>query len=232
MRCFQSIFKLLSERVGKDLNRWRHLHNDGFNGMTVDMDWKQMEGIGSSKHAVNMLLTPLLGFGLYLKGLDASSRPWDWQLQNCIRFCVVHFKRSITQATPGLEHHQDSVHSRMEALLTCQSMDDYHALGNLLRGNSRPHEPVVMELLTCSETESLPIANWAAHKLIPVIAAGLNQHCSLIPKDVWDTMSPDSNAAEQTAEKSYSYGKGLPLLSAVLRSVNVHIPLLTCSERF
>jgi hypothetical protein len=76
----------------------------------------------------------------------------------------------------------------------------------------------------------VPVANWATHKLIPVIAAGLNQQCSLIPKDIWDTMSPDSNAAEQTAEKSYSYGKGLPLLSAVLRSVNVIVLFKICSD--
>jgi hypothetical protein len=43
--------------------------------MTVDMDWKQMEGIGRSKHALNIVLTSLLGFRLYLKGLDVSSRP-------------------------------------------------------------------------------------------------------------------------------------------------------------
>ncbi|KAF2478233.1 uncharacterized protein BDR25DRAFT_309026 [Lindgomyces ingoldianus] len=187
MRCFQRLFTLLSERTGKNLNCWRHLHNEGFDGMTVDMDWKRMEG-----------------FGLYLTELDTSRRPWDWQLQNCIRFCVVHFKRSITQATPGSERHQDSVCTRMQALLTCESMEDYHTLGNLLRAQ-----------------ESAPIANWAAHKLIPVIAAGLNQHCSLIPKDVWNTMSPNSNAAEQAAEKSYSYGKGLPVLSAVLSGMKL-----------
>ena len=135
MRCFQNLFRLLSERVGKNLNRWRHLHNDGFNGMTVDMDWKQMEGMKIYEFNMKLfLIRLLLGFGLYLKGLDASGRPWGWQLQNSIRFCIVHFKRSIIQATPGLDYHQDSVHSRMEALLTCHSKEDYHILGNLLRG--------------------------------------------------------------------------------------------------
>jgi hypothetical protein len=103
--------------------------------MTVDMDWKQMEGMEICDFSMKLfLIRLLLGFGLYLKGLDASGRPWDWQLQNCIRFCIVHFKRSIIQATPGLDYHQDSVHNRMEALLTCQSKEDYHMLGNLLRG--------------------------------------------------------------------------------------------------
>ncbi|KAF1979568.1 hypothetical protein BU23DRAFT_496272 [Bimuria novae-zelandiae CBS 107.79] len=186
-QCFQKLLTSLSERVGENLNLWRHLHGTGFDGMTIDMDWKQMEG-----------------FGLYLQNLDTRRRPWDWQLQNCIRFCTIHFRRSVIQAVPGLEYTRGGIYDRMESLLTCTSMEDYHTLGNLLRDN-----------------EPSPIANWAAHKLIPVISAGLNQHCSLIPEDIWNSMSPDSNAAEQTAEKSYSYRKGLPLLSAVLSGMKL-----------
>jgi len=70
--------------------------------------------------------------------------------------------------------------------------------------------------LTLSAHESVPIQNWAKHKQHEVIAAGLNKHCSLIDHSIYDSIRNHTNAVEQTANKSYSFGKRQDLLAAVL----------------
>lgn len=41
--CFHSLFQLLSQCINKEF-QWKHLHNRGIIGVTVDMDGKQMSG--------------------------------------------------------------------------------------------------------------------------------------------------------------------------------------------
>lgn len=107
----------------------------------------------------------------------------------------------------------------LNSLLTVRSSVEYSTLCKLLMEGSNPS--------TCSNPvanafkESIPldIQRWAQHKAHSVIAAGLNKHCSeMDPKD-WDSLSKNSNAVEQAAKKSYSYGKNLQLLQAVLMYV-------------
>ncbi|KAF2785525.1 hypothetical protein K505DRAFT_261890, partial [Melanomma pulvis-pyrius CBS 109.77] len=160
--------------------RWKHLHKEGFVGVTVDMDGKQMAGLGK-----------------YLTTIDPLHREWQWQLKNVVVFCQIHFLRSITAAGGAVENSY-SVHSRMRALLTCQSLEEYLELCNCLIMN-----------------ESVPVQQWARHKKNAVIAAGLNKECSLISNSDWDMLSKTSNAVEQSANKSYSYGKRLRLLKAI-----------------
>ncbi|KAK2793175.1 hypothetical protein FQN52_001823 [Onygenales sp. PD_12] len=64
--------------------------------------------------------------------------------------------------------------------------------------------------------ENEKVRNWAAHKKNQVIAAGLNKFCSLIPADVYDSVRNHTNAAEQTHNKSYAFGRGQTLLQGVL----------------
>ena len=64
------------------------------------------------------------------------------------------------------------------------------------------------------ENESEVIQRWALHKRNPVVAAGLNRNCGSIPQADWDELSRTSNAVEQAANKSYAFGKRLPLLIA------------------
>lgn len=63
--------------------------------------------------------------------------------------------------------------------------------------------------------ESIRIQNWARHKKHAVIAAGLVQCCSNVPKLIWDTLESHSNAAEQAGNKGYRTGIDLPLLEAI-----------------
>ncbi|KAF1978953.1 hypothetical protein BU23DRAFT_191377 [Bimuria novae-zelandiae CBS 107.79] len=109
-RCFEILFKHVSQCTRKEI-RWKHLHNNGFIGVTVDMDGKQMSG-----------------FGRYLQSVDSSSRPWQWQLQNTVNFCTAHFLRSIRTATGGIDPAFSTVRQRMTALLTCQSWEEYDTL--------------------------------------------------------------------------------------------------------
>jgi hypothetical protein len=60
------------------------------------------------------------------------------------------------------------------------------------------------------------MAFWAKHKLHPLIASGLNKHCSLIEKETYDEIRSHTNAVEQSANKSYSVGKRQDLLPAIL----------------
>ena len=63
--------------------------------------------------------------------------------------------------------------------------------------------------------ESRSVANWARHKRHPVIASGLNKHCSLINHKLFDRLRHHTNAVEQTANKSYAFGIRQFLLPAV-----------------
>lgn len=42
-KCFEILFKHVSQCTQKEV-RWKHLHYNGFVGITVDMDGKQMSG--------------------------------------------------------------------------------------------------------------------------------------------------------------------------------------------
>jgi hypothetical protein len=59
------------------------------------------------------------------------------------------------------------------------------------------------------------VRRWARHKKNLVIAAGLNKHCSLMSTNDWNALSKTSNAVEQSANKSYSYGKKPRLVRAI-----------------
>ncbi|KAF2714917.1 hypothetical protein K504DRAFT_486708 [Pleomassaria siparia CBS 279.74] len=162
--CFETFFRLLSESVQKQIG-WKHLHNEGFVGITVNMDGKQITGLGE-----------------YLSSIDPLRREWQWQLKNIVVLCQTSFLRSITTAA-GSKQNQYSVHHRMRALLTCQSLDDY------------------MELCDKLIVHELPaIQQWARHKKDAVVAAGLNKHCSLMAADDWDAVSKTSSAVEQSAD--------------------------------
>lgn len=81
-----------------------------------------------------MLLTGWQGLGRYLTSIDPESRSWQWQLRNVIRFCEVHFRRSIEKATRGIERTLYSVHNRMESLLTAKDYEEWKEICNLIIG--------------------------------------------------------------------------------------------------
>jgi hypothetical protein len=57
--------------------------------------------------------------------------------------------------------------------------------------------------------------HWANHKSYPIIAAGLNKHCSGIPNVVFEQVVNHTNSIEQTHMKSYQGGMKLQLLDAI-----------------
>ena len=82
------------------------------------------------EHVINVFT---IGFGLYLQSVDQLHRDWHWQLQQTLILCRVHFFRSIERAAGPATISWD-VQSRMHALLTCQSMEEYTFLcDNLIR---------------------------------------------------------------------------------------------------
>jgi hypothetical protein len=70
-------------------------------------------------------------------------------------------------------------------------------------------------LLINLERGTLKMQLWAKHKKHPLIASGLNKHCSLMKKETYEEFRSHTNAAEQSANKSYSVGKRQDLLAAV-----------------
>ncbi|BCR90382.1 uncharacterized protein ACHE_60268A [Aspergillus chevalieri] len=139
------------------------------------------------------------GLGKYLYELDPS-RTTEEHLRSTIVFCQVHFHRNIVKAV-GNHPNQQGVRQRMAGLLTCKCMDDYYKL---------------LDLLQAHETDNADnVFHWAQHKRDPVIAAGLNKHCSLIPSEHWDFIRNSTNTAEQTHNKSYAFGRQQLLLPAV-----------------
>ena len=114
----------------------------------------------------------------------------------------------------------------MRSLLTCKSKAEYNTLCGLLIGTNRLVTRLYRDTNTFIANETPTIQRWAVHKRNPVIAAGLNKYCSLMAQRDWDILSRTSNAVEQSANKSYSYGTNLPLLAAI-QMYNI---FLTCSE--
>ncbi|OCK98625.1 uncharacterized protein K441DRAFT_542930, partial [Cenococcum geophilum 1.58] len=72
-----------------------------------------------------------------------------------------------------------SVHKWIKALLICKSQSEYKELYNLLITH-----------------KSRLVANWARHKRHPVIALGLNKHCSLINYELFNRLRYYINAVE------------------------------------
>jgi len=54
-----------------------------------------------------------------------------------------------------------------------------------------------------------------------MIASGLNRACSLISASAWNAAEKDTNAVEQTHNKSNQYGKHLTLLQAIKMQVSL-----------
>ncbi|EYE94136.1 uncharacterized protein EURHEDRAFT_458234, partial [Aspergillus ruber CBS 135680] len=188
---FQQVFSLISEVCGRPVE-FHYLHNSGIKAVVVDMDAKQMSGLGH-----------------YLQSLDPLCRPWTWQLKNVIIFCHVHFKRTITRLLGsdmdlGSEELYHSPWFRMKSLLSCESEDDYYHLIALLQDN-----------------ESSEIVQWAEHKKHPVIAAGLNKSCSLMNPTFFESTRNITNAVEQSHYKSYWMGVYDSLLGATLGSFTI-----------
>ena len=65
--------------------------------------------------------------------------------------------------------------------------------------------------------ESQLVANWARHKRHPVIASGLNKHCSLINHKLFNKLRHHINAVKQSANKSYAFGIQQFLLPAIAK---------------
>ncbi|KAF1976815.1 hypothetical protein BU23DRAFT_454833 [Bimuria novae-zelandiae CBS 107.79] len=163
-----------------------------------ELKWKHLHRTGFIGITVDMDGKQMSGFGRYLSSIDSAHRPWQWQLQHTVKFCKAHFLRSIGTATGNTPSINNSVHQRMRDLLTCQSWEEYDTLCGLL-----------------IEHEAVPIRNWAKHKRNRVIAAGLNRHITKMAQRDWDILEETSNNVEQSAKKSYSYGKTLHLLPAI-----------------
>ncbi|OXV07623.1 hypothetical protein Egran_04612 [Elaphomyces granulatus] len=189
-RLFQRAFEVVSQLTGKQV-RFRHIHGGGINALGLDMDTKQTKGLG-----------------LYLESIDPEGRSVSCHIQNIAIYCRVHFLRNIEQAV-GKRKAQE-VSGRMVSLLDCQSKEDYFHLCELL-----------------IERESNPkVIDWVKHKRNPDIACGLNKFCSLIPYpgqhgedlevDIFEKLRNHTNAAEQTHNKSYAFGRRQTLLQGVV----------------
>lgn len=133
--------------------------------------------------------------------------------------CRVHFQRSVDRAvkvSPGISRFL-SLHSVLMGLLDCNSEQEYFELIDCLQGRSIS---VARRLYTNKYYighDDETIRNWATHKNHPVIRAGLNKYCSLIPTEFFDSVRNITNAVEQTHFKSYATGKFTTLLGAIFK---------------
>jgi len=121
-------------------------------------------------------------------------------------FCHIHFYRSIGKAAGATGYSLVSVHSRMKELVRVTSREDYFLL---------------CEALIESSDSTEAVQNWAVHKQQPVIASGLNRHCSQIPISIWDNIRKNINSVEQTHFRSNTWGRRLPLLRAIQYAANL-----------
>lgn len=71
---------------------------------------------------------------MWLQELDEQHRPPDWQLKNCVRLCQIHIRRGINELVKANGLLRTGVYHRMNALLECESSEQYFELIELLRG--------------------------------------------------------------------------------------------------
>ncbi|OXV07071.1 hypothetical protein Egran_05164, partial [Elaphomyces granulatus] len=129
--------------------------------------------------------------------IDPDGRSRSFHIQNVVVYCRVHFLRNIEEAV-GKRKAQE-VSGRMTSLLDCGSRDDYFRLCDLLM--NRETNPKVVEFVR--------------HKRNPDIACGLNKFCSQIPGEIFDRVRHHTNAAEQSHNKAYSFGRRQTLLQGL-----------------
>ncbi|OJD09622.1 hypothetical protein ACJ73_10181 [Blastomyces percursus] len=179
-KLFERFFTLVYDVTGFRL-QFHHLHGQGLHAVVMDMDTKQMTGLGQA-----------------IAGIDDQHRGWHWQLRNIIIFRNIHFMRGVDR-TIGTSSTSSELRRRMCSLLTCSSEEDYMNLCDLLIAN-----------------ESDKVADWAQHKKNSIIAAGINENCSLMPVLVYKEIQKHTNAVEQTHNKSLKWGRYGSLLGTVL----------------
>lgn len=103
----------------------------------------------------------------------------------------------------------------MQALTTASSVLEYNELCNLLASKMLFNRKKFCSNHALASEESEAVRNWAQHKKSPVIAAGICRACSNMSKEVWNTLSSDTNASEQAGMMGYKTGIRVSLLEAV-----------------
>jgi len=130
-KAFEALFRLISSKLEHEI-RWKHLHSSGWTCIVTDMDRGQLQG---NIFQIDLeSITNRLGWGLYLSSIDPERRSWEWQVQNTVILCSIHFKRSIDRAAGTAGHTTTSIHARMGELARCQSREDYFKLCDELIG--------------------------------------------------------------------------------------------------
>ncbi|OJD22190.1 hypothetical protein ACJ73_06466 [Blastomyces percursus] len=115
-KLFERFFTLVYDVTGFGL-QFHHLHGQGLHAVVMDMDTKQMTGLGQA-----------------IAEIDDQHRGWHWQLRNIIIFCHIHFMRGVDR-TIGTSSTSSELRRRMCSLLTCTSEEDYMNLCDLLIAN-------------------------------------------------------------------------------------------------
>ena len=92
---YHRVFQILFSSLGFGLQKpmWKHIHGDGFEGVTADMCAKQAEGKCNLYIKFYIKLT-FVGLGKYLHDIDPS-RSWRDHIQYILVFCLVHYNRNV-----------------------------------------------------------------------------------------------------------------------------------------
>ncbi|KAG5299857.1 hypothetical protein I7I50_06618 [Histoplasma capsulatum G186AR] len=113
---FLRLFTLVKDVTEQNII-FHHLHDDGLYTVVMDMDTKQMTGLGLAVNEIN-----------------PQQRGWKWQLRNLIIFCHIHFFQGIDHTIETSSTSSD-LHHHMQSLLTCTSYSDYMKLCRLMIDN-------------------------------------------------------------------------------------------------
>ncbi|OAF57839.1 hypothetical protein VC83_05497 [Pseudogymnoascus destructans] len=120
---FHTVFNAIAKETGQRI-QWKHLHQSGFGAVVMDMDSKQMSGLGR-----------------YLSDIDDHHRPWQWHVQHVIIYCTIHFKRGILKAV-GTAFSGNFLRQQMEQLLYVSTREEYFELCNLIISDKQSTEQI------------------------------------------------------------------------------------------
>lgn len=128
---YKKVFEICKSDFDIEL-RWKHLHNTGLVGITINQDWKNL--IGKCSWVYKEIIANFTGFGNYLsKFVDPEHHDWIWQVRRCVRFCKVHFQLEVESYCTS-DHSEGSRHATMLSILDAQSEAEYLELVGLLEG--------------------------------------------------------------------------------------------------
>jgi hypothetical protein len=129
---------------------------------------------------------------MFLHSID-QSKSWSAHLQHVLIFCRVHIQRKLYQKF--------------------RDAPEYTLMGQLLTENNKSKFDIILGQLLRSSSPD--VRNWAKHKNVDWMLAGMSRCYTKMPVVLFDSFEKDSNLVESTHHSTNLGGIGVSLLAGI-----------------